>query len=123
MFKYERKKSPLLPVRKFYQRLAYNLFLASVIILLSLGIGIWGYVQLAGLNFTSALENAAMILGGMGPVDPMPNNASKYFASFYALFSGISFLSTIAILIAPVLHRAMHRFHIETDEDENKNRD
>ena len=73
---------------------------------------------LAHLQFVDALLNASMILGGMGPVDPMPNEASKYFASFYSLFSGITFISTIAVLFAPAVHRAMHKFHLETDQDE-----
>ncbi len=89
-------------------------------ILISLGIGIAGYINFAGMNFTDALLNASMILGGMGPVDPMPNTASKYFASFYALFSGITFLSTVVVLVAPIVHRVMHKFHLETEDDEEK---
>ena len=77
-------------------------------------------MSLAELKFADALLNASMILGGMGPVDPMPNEASKYFASFYALFSGISFISTMAVLLAPVVHRAMHKFHIETEEEKDE---
>lgn len=118
MFTFEHKKTPLLPAGKFYQRLFYNLLLAAAVILISLLIGIWGYMSLAHLKFPDALLNASMILGGMGPVDPMPNEASKYFASFYALFSGISFISTMAVLLAPLVHRAMHKFHLETDNDE-----
>ena len=119
MLNFEHKSSPLLPVRKFYQRLFFNAFAAGLIIAISLFIGVWGYMNFADLNFVDALENASMILGGMGPVNELHNDDAKYFASFYALFSGISFLSIIAVLIAPVLHRAMHRFHLESDE-ENK---
>ncbi len=120
MFYFEHKNKPLIPAPKFYRRLLYNLLLSFIVILVSLSIGIWGYISLAHLNFADALLNASMILGGMGPVNPMPNETSKYFASFYALFSGISFISTMAVLLAPVVHRAMHKFHIETDEDEEK---
>ena len=118
MFKYEHKKAPLLPKNKFYKRLFINLLLAAGIILISLAIGICGYMSFANLPFVNALENASMILGGMGPVDHLTSDAAKYFASFYALFSGITFLTTIAVLLAPLFHRAMHRFHLETEEEE-----
>ncbi len=117
MYSFEHKSKPLIAAGKFYQRLLYNLLLAIVVILVSLIVGIWGYIALAHLKFADALLNASMILGGMGPVDAMPNDAAKYFASFYALFSGITFISTMAILLAPVVHRAMHRFHLDTEAD------
>src|SRR5436190_21050043 len=99
MFTFEHKKTPLLPAEKFYRRLLFNLLLALLVISVSLFIGILGYMSLAHLKFADALLNASMILGGMGPVDPMPNEGAKYFASFYALFSGISFISTMAVLL------------------------
>ena len=74
----------------------------------------------AGLPFTDAFLNASMILSGMGPVDVMTSNSSKIFASLYALFSGITFLSTIAVILAPFLHRALHRFHVETEDEEEE---
>ena len=73
----------------------------------------WGH-----LRFPDALLNASMILAGMGPVDVMPSDTAKYFSSIYALFSGITFLTTVAVLLAPVVHRAMHIFHLETEEEE-----
>ena len=76
----------------------------------------------AHLPFIDALLNASMILGGMGPVDVLSNASSKYFASFYSLFCGITLLSMVAVLLAPILHRAMHRFHLETEEDDEKSR-
>jgi hypothetical protein len=115
---YKRKK--LLPSKVFYRRLLFNFGLAMVIIASSLALGVWGYMTFASLNFTDALLNASMILGGMGPVDTLHNNASKYFASFYSLFSGITFLSTVAVLLTPVIHRALHIFHLETEEEEEK---
>ena len=118
MLKYEPKKKPLLPLTEFYKRILNNLLLAITVIAFSLAIGVIGYMCLANLKFADAFLNASMILGGMGPVDIMPNDAAKYFSSFYALFSGVSFLSTVALLLAPAIHRAMHRFHLETDEDE-----
>ncbi|MES1182105.1 MAG: hypothetical protein ABUL44_04850 [Flavobacterium sp.] len=120
MFEYEHKKEPLLPTKKFYRRLITNILMATGVIFISLVIGVAGYMSYAGLNFVDALENSSMILGGMGPVDVLHSDSAKYFASFYALFSGITFLTTIAVLLAPVLHRAMHIFHIETEEEEEK---
>lgn len=121
MFGNEYFKKPLIPAGKFYKKLLSNALLATGIILVSLGIGILGYMIFAHLKFVDALLNASMILGGMGPVDVMTTDNSKYFASFYALFSGVVFLSTIAVLFAPVLHRVMHKFHLDSEADEEKN--
>jgi hypothetical protein len=84
-----------------------------VIILFSLGIGVLGYHLTEGLPWLDALLNASMILGGMGPVDPIRTDAGKWFASFYALFSGMVLLVAAGVLIAPVFHRFLHRFHLE----------
>ena len=81
-------------------------------------IGILGYHILAKLGWIDALLNASMILSGMGPVDTLPNNTSKVFASIYAVFSGVVFLSTSAILVAPVVHRLMHHFHLRRKAEE-----
>ena len=83
------------------------------IILLSLGLGIFGYRYFEGMGWISAYENAAMILSGMGPVDPLYYDASKIFAGTYALFSGIVFLVVIAIIMAPLFHRFFHKFMIQ----------
>jgi hypothetical protein len=120
MFFYEHKGKPLIPKKIYYRRLLNNFLIASLIITFSLIIGVAGYMLLAHFSFVDALLNASMILGGMGPVNALPDDASKYFASVYALFSGITFLTTVAVLLAPVLHRIMHRFHIETEEEEEE---
>lgn len=119
----EHKSKPLLTRKQFFRRLFINTLLAFVIILISLAIGIIGYMLFAKLRFVDALLNASMILSGMGPVDPMMNDSAKYFASVYALFSGITFLTTLAVILAPVVHRALYKFHIVTDEDEEKELD
>lgn len=119
MFSYEKLHKPLLPKNKFYKRLIGNLIIALIIIIISLCIGVTGYMQFAKMNFVDALLNASMILGGMGPVDILPNNAAKYFASAYALFSGVTFLSIVGVLFAPVLHRIMHLYHLETEDEED----
>lgn len=87
------------------------------LLLISLVIGVYGYHYYASLGWTDSLLNASMILTGMGPVDRMTTEGGKLFASFYALFSGIAFLTTMGILIAPVLHRFLHKFHIGFDEE------
>ena len=81
-----------------------------------LGIGVLGYHGLAHLSWIDSLLNASMILAGMGPVDPLPTSAAKLFASFYALFSGLAFIGIVSVLLAPFVHRLLHRFHAEVDE-------
>lgn len=114
---YENKRQRLAPKKVFYERLRNNFFLSLIILLLSLSIGIVGYsLSVPEFDFYDSLLNASMILSGMGPViDPAINltNEAKLFASFYALFSGITFLSTFGILIAPVLHRFFHKLHLD----------
>lgn len=98
---YEHRSQPLLPKHKFVRRLLLHGFAAGAVIVVSLGAGVLGYRILADLPWVDALLNASMILGGMGPVDPLPTTAAKIFASLYALFSGIVFLVTAGILFAP----------------------
>ncbi len=113
---YEHKSKPLLPRRKFYQRIALNAGVVVGIVAFSLFMGSAGYHYLAGLPWIDALLNASMILTGMGPVDPVKTTAAKLFATFYALYSGIAFLTMMAILMAPLLHRFLHKFHLEMSE-------
>jgi len=87
-----------------------------LLIIVSLLIGVLGYHYLNGLGWLDALVNASMILTGMGPVDPLKNNIAKWFASAYAIFSGVAFLSIIAVLLAPAVHRFLHRLHVEEKE-------
>lgn len=120
MFSYEPTDRPLLSAKKFYKRLLNNFLIALLFLVVSLAMGITGYMTLANMKFVDALLNASMILGGLGPVDSLHANSAKYFASFYALFSGITFLSTVVVLVAPIVHRVMHKFHLETEDDEEK---
>lgn len=82
------------------------------LLLIPLVIGIVGYMALANLGPVDAFLNAAMILGGMGPVDPLPTDAAKVFAGAYALFSGVFFLVIAGVVLAPFLHRVLHRLHV-----------
>lgn len=113
---YEHSKEPLLPLPKFYQRVVFNVLIALLIIGASLFIGMAGYHWIAGLSWMDSLLNASMILTGMGPVNEMPDNPSKLFASLYALYSGVAFLTTIAVLFAPVIHRFMHKHNLSVND-------
>jgi hypothetical protein len=118
---YENKKQPLAPATIFYQRIRYNVLLASLIIVVSLSIGVLGYkFTVPEFDWYDSLLNASMILSGMGPVldaNIILSKAAKLFASFYALFSGITFLSTFGVLIAPILHRFFHKLHLDESAD------
>jgi len=110
---YEHKKQKLAPFGIFFQRVLKNVLLASLIIGISLVIGILGYHYFAGIGWLDALHNASMILSGMGLVAEITSESGKWFSSFYALFSGVVFISNIGIILAPVLHRLYHRLHMD----------
>jgi len=112
---FEHRSDPLLPRQTFLIRVLGYLALAMLLLVMALGIGVVGYHVLGGLPWIDALLNASMILGGMGPVDPIPSAAGKLFASFYALFSGLLFIGAASILLAPFMHRIMHKLHLDED--------
>ena len=116
-FQFEHKNEPLLPRRLFLRRAVNHLILGVSVILLSLLIGVSGYHFLGNFSWIDSLLNASMILGGMGPVGELTTDGGKIFASVYALFSGIVFLITVGIVIAPVVHRFLHRMHFRVDDD------
>jgi len=97
----------------FAQRLVRSAWLAALLVSGSLGAGVLGYHHLAGLRWVDALLNASMILSGMGPVDTLPNDAAKVFASCYALYSGLLVVATVGLLIGPFFHRALSRLELE----------
>ena len=104
--------------RPFYHRFLIAWALAAGVIVLSLTLGVLGYHFIAGFTWVDALLNASMILSGMGPVAELQSGAAKVFASAYALFSGVVFISSTGIILAPVMHHVLHRFHIEKKESE-----
>lgn len=116
---FEHRTKPLLPRRIFILRVFRSLALALGIIGVSLGLGLLGYHVCERLSWLDALLNAAMILSGMGPVNELQTVAGKLFASFYALFSGVVFFTSVAVLLAPVVHRFLHKFHLEGDSPED----
>jgi hypothetical protein len=115
---FEHKREPLLARRAFYGRFAWSVAATAGIVAFSLLMGSAGYHYLDGFPWIDALLNASMILAGMGPVDPLRSSAAKLFASFYALYSGIAFLTIVAIIMAPLLHRFLHKFHLEAGKEE-----
>lgn len=114
-FHFENRRNPLLPFRAFLNRQMVFILGGSLILGVSLGIGMIGYHSLAGLSWIDSFYNACMILTGMGPTSAMPSDLAKVFSGCYALFSGVLFLTTVAVMLAPVAHRLLHRLHIEPD--------
>lgn len=107
---------PLPSRRTFLKRLARGAALALTLLTVGLGIGILGYHYIARLSWIDALMSTSMLLAGEGPVGVMRTGAAKLFASFYALFGGILFLTIAGVLLAPAIHRFLHRFHLETSK-------
>ena len=113
---FEQKHQDIAPVPVFMKRLALCFGSAIVLILVALFIGIAGYHWFAGLTWIDSLLNASMILGGMGPVDQLTNTGAKVFASVYALFSGLVFIAVMGVVFSPILHRMLHKFHIDNKD-------
>ncbi len=112
---YERYHEPLIPREVYIRRIVRSGGLASAVILAALFLGVSGYHWIEGIPWVDAILNAAMILGGMGPVAELHTTAGKLFAAVYALFSGLMFIVVAGLLFAPVIHRFLHKFHLEGD--------
>ncbi len=113
---YEHHKQPLASRKVFAQRVMRNGLIGAGMIFMALGIGVLGYHVFEGFSWVDSLLNASMILGGMGPVNPLQTVAGKLFASFYALFSGVVFIAAMGVLAAPIFHRFLHRFHLADEK-------
>jgi hypothetical protein len=111
---YEHRHEPVLTRRQFVRRLVRHGGFAALIVGVSLLIGTLGYIAFAHLAPIDALLNAAMQLGGMGPVGSTGGTAGKLFATVFALYAGLVFVAVTGILLAPVFHRVLHRFHAES---------
>ena len=111
--KYEQSYQKLAPLSVFAQRVMGAVILACGVIAIVLFIGIAGYHWLGGLDWVDSLLEASMILGGMGPVNPIKTTGAKLFASGYALFSGLVFIGIMGIVLTPIVHRLLHKFHVE----------
>ncbi|MGQ9801358.1 MAG: hypothetical protein ACUVRL_06820 [Candidatus Saccharicenans sp.] len=110
---FEKKHQRVAPRRVFIRRIFIHVGLALVLIVLALSLGVAGYHWIAGLSWVDSLYEASMILGGMGPYNPLKSDGAKVFASMYALFSGLVFIALVGIVLAPVVHRMLHKFHAD----------
>lgn len=117
---FERHHEPLLSVRAFLRRLLRFTIASLSVILVSLLIGMVGYHWLEGFAWIDAFLNAAMLLGGMGPVGELHTSAGKLFAGCYALFSGLVFLGAVGLFLAPIFHRIQHHFHLELENPDDR---
>lgn len=115
--RHERRRHPLPPIHVYRKRQLASLGVAGVVLGVSLAVGVLGYHWAGGLRWLDALVNASMILGGMGPVDAITRPAGKWFASAYALYSGVALLTSVGIIFGPALHRLLHKFHIEVFDE------
>jgi hypothetical protein len=116
---FEGKHEKLAPLSVFVRRMAASVLLAGLLVAAALSLGISGYHWIAGFGWVDSLLEASMILGGMGPVNQLTTKGAKLFASGYALFSGLMFIAVLGIVLAPVTHRLLHKFHID-EEDEKE---
>ncbi len=108
---YEHRATPPIPFRRFLRRLASHVLVATGLVAASLAAGMAGYAHFERLGWIDAFLNAAMLMGGMGPVDAPRTASGKVFAGAYALYCGLVFLVAVGIVFAPLLHRLLHRFH------------
>lgn len=110
---FETRREKVISPHRFARRVLWSLVLSALLAAVALGIGMTGFHFVAGLDWIDALHNASMILGGMGPVAEMHGDAAKLFSSAYALFCGLVFISVVAVTLVPVLHRVLHKFHMD----------
>ncbi len=115
----ESKHEPLAPVSVFRRRILKSVLLGTAVLLVSLLIGVLGYHYTAGIPWLDSLHNAAMILSGMGPVVNIETVSGKLFSTFYALFSGVIFITNIGVILAPAIHRFFHRMHVPPSDNQD----
>lgn len=114
-FNFENKRQALLANHLFLIRVLWTILFVMISLSICLGIGILGYHFWGPMSWIDSLHNASMILSGMGPVVEIKTNVGKYFSSFYALFSGVAFITNIGIVLAPLAHRIFHVLHLDND--------
>lgn len=112
---YEKKHEPLAHINQFYNRLIKSALVTAVVLSFWLAVGIMGYKITCHFSWIDSLLNASMILSGMGPTIIIETNIGKVFASIYSIFSGVIFITSVGVLLSPILHRIMHQFHLPED--------
>jgi len=113
---FEHKQQPLAPARIYYNRVLRNIVVGFSVLNFFLGVGVVGYHLTCGFGWLDSLLNASMILSGMGPTNPIDTDAGKWFASLYALVSGVVFITTIGLILAPIVHRFLHKLHLQEEK-------
>ena len=117
LFNFDYKGKPLASRGRFAWRMLANIILAQVLVAAALGAGMWGYIATENMPAIDAFLNSAMLLGGMGPVDPpLHTDAGKLFAGFYSLGCGLVLILVSGIVLAPVVHRVLHAMHVDDDD-------
>jgi hypothetical protein len=114
LLNFESRHKPVASRRVFRRRMVRHVAFVLALLLVSLGIGMWGYEHFESLPWRDAFLNTCMLLGGMGPVDPLKTPGGKLFAGFFALYAGVFFLFSAGLLITPIAHRLLHKFHWES---------
>lgn len=110
---FEKHNEPLLPFSKFIIRIVRSFMFGLLIIMATLFIGMWGYHALENMAWIDAFVNAAMILSSMGPLGQLQTFYGKLFAGWYAIFCGIIFILTMGVIFSPLVHRFLHKFHLD----------
>lgn len=114
---YESKSQPLLPARHFRHRMLTHVFYALLVMIVTLAIGVFAHLLLEQVSWHEALLNTAFIIGGLGPYIVPESIAGKLFFAFYSMFVGLVYIGTLGIILAPLAHRLIHKFHLDDDED------
>lgn len=120
---FERRHEKLAPLTVFLWRVVKSIGFGSAMIGVALVIGITGYHWIAGFDWVDSILEASMILGGMGPINPLRSESSKLFASAYALFSGLIFIGVMGVVLSPIMHRLLHKFHLDESASESPTQD
>ncbi|MFN4143267.1 hypothetical protein [Aestuariivirga sp.] len=120
LFNFEKRTEPVASSTVFFNRLSRNALWSAVVVVLSLLVGSTGYMYFESMRVVDAFANAAMILSGMGPLSPLVTDGGKIFAALYAIVSGLLLFAIAGLMLAPVYHRILHRFHVDGIEAEGE---
>jgi hypothetical protein len=122
LFHYETRKQPVASRNVFFNRLTRNAVYSAAIVATSLVAGTCGYVYFENMRTVDAFANASMILASMGPLNPLITDGGKIFAALYAIFSGFLLIGISTLMLAPIFHRILHRFHVDEHDADPPNR-
>lgn len=113
---YEKWNQPIADIKTFVKRLLSAIGLALIVVVIGILVGMIGYIWLENMPSLEAFVNAAMVLSDMGQISPLKTTGGKIFAAFYALFSGLAFISIVSMILAPIMHRFLHQFHSDSEK-------